>query len=196
MNDWITDMIKSSGYFGLVFLMFVENIFPPIPSEVVVPLAGFLVSQEKLTMVGVIIATTFGSMLGAVLFYYLGYKLGSENLKNWCDKHGKWVAIRRDDVDKAERWIDRYGLWGIFLLRLVPGLRSLISLPAGIVKMPLLSFLVLSTLGSALWNVLLAYAGYYLGSQFNDVGKWTGPISTAIIASLVLWYIWRLIKSK
>jgi len=196
MNDWITDMIKSSGYFGLVFLMFIENIFPPVPSEIVVPLAGFLVSQEKLTMVGVIIATTFGSMLGAILFYYLGYKLGAENLKNWCDKHGKWVAIRRDDVDKAERWIDRYGLWGIFLLRLVPGLRSLISLPAGIVKMPLLGFLVLSTLGSALWNILLAYAGYYLGSQFSDVGKWTGPISTAIIASLVLWYIWRLIKSK
>lgn len=196
MTDWISELIKTTGYFGLIFLMFVENIFPPIPSEVVVPMAGFLVSQGKMTMLGVVLATTIGSMLGAILFYYIGYKLGTDRLKAWCNRHGKWVAIRSNDVDKAQRWFDRYGLWGVFLLRLVPGLRSLVSLPAGIAKMPLFSFLLLSTLGSALWNILLATAGYYLGRQFSDVEQWTGPVSTFIIASLLILYLWRVFTNK
>lgn len=196
MNDWVTDLIKNTGYFGLVFLMFIENVFPPIPSEIVVPMAGYLVSQEKMTMLGVILATTLGSMLGAILFYYLGYKLGTERLKTWCNNHGKWVAISSDDVDKTQRWFDRYGLWGVFLFRLVPGLRSLISLPAGIAKIPLFSFLLLSTLGSAVWNIILATSGYYLGRQFSNVEQWTSPISMLIITSLFLWYVWRIIKTK
>jgi len=194
MSGWVTEIIKSTGYAGIVLLMFVENIFPPIPSEIVVPLSGFLVAKDQFTMAGVVIASTLGSMLGALAFYYAGYRLGVERLKQWCENYGHWVAITPKDINKAQQWLQRYGVWAVLLLRLVPGLRSLISLPAGIVKMPLGVFLLASTIGTAAWNVLLATIGYQLGSRFKIVEQWLGPVSTGVIILLLSWYIWRLIN--
>ena len=194
MTDWISDIIRAGGYAGIALLMLLENIFPPIPSEVVMPLAGYLASKDDLSLIGVVIAGTAGSVLGALAFYYLGRKLGAERLKEWCDRHGRWLAISARDVEKTQRWFDRYGIWTVLLLRLVPGLRSLISIPAGISRMPLLPFVLFTTIGSALWSALLAWAGLVLGQHYESAENYIGPVSTGVIALLAGWYLWRLIR--
>lgn len=194
MGNWVTDIIKSTGYFGITALMLIENVFPPIPSEVIMPLAGYLVSQNQLDFIGAVAAGTLGTVLGALPFYWLGYHFGPERLKCFCDRHGRWFAISRQDVEKTEDWFARHGIATVFFLRLVPGLRSLISIPAGFSRMSFIPFLLFTTLGSALWATALTAAGYLLGSQFSQTGKYIGPVSTAVIAVLVIWYIWRVIK--
>lgn len=196
MGDWISEMIKTTGYFGVALLMLIENIFPPIPSEVIMPLSGYLVSQGDLNFVGVVIAGTLGTVLGALPFYWVGYHFGPERLKTFCDRHGRWLAISREDVEKTEDWFKRHGRSTVFFLRLVPGLRSLISIPAGFSRMAFLPFIIFTTLGSAIWATALATAGYVLGSQFSETEKYIGPVSTTIIGILLVWYIWRVIRGS
>ena len=109
MTSWVSDLIRTTGYTGIVLLMLVENIFPPIPSEVIMPLSGYLVSKEDLQIAAVILSGTLGTVMGAVALYYLGYKLGPDKLRDWCDRYGRWFVITRGDVDKTERWFQRYG---------------------------------------------------------------------------------------
>ncbi|BFM22451.1 DedA family protein [Gilvimarinus japonicus] len=191
MSDWVTDIIRSTGYAGIIFLMLIENVFPPIPSEIIMPLAGYLVSQEQLQFALVVLAGMVGSVLGALPLYYLGHKLGAERLKHWCDRYGRWFVITRKDIDKTQRWFDRYGIWTVLLLRLVPGVRSLISIPAGISKMSLWPFLLFTAIGTAIWSAFLAYLGLVLGQNFSAASDYIGPISTAVIVAMTLWYVWR-----
>src|SRR4028119_974242 len=109
MTKWIMSLIGSTGYFGIVFLMFIENVFPPIPSEFIMPLAGFMVTQNKFSLVGIIIAGTLGSVLGALPLYYLGKKLGEERLKKFADRYGKWLTLSREDIDKSKNWFEKHG---------------------------------------------------------------------------------------
>jgi membrane protein DedA with SNARE-associated domain len=188
-------LINSAGYFGIVFLMFIENVFPPIPSEFIMPLAGFMVTQGKFSLVGIIIAGTLGSVLGALPLYYLGKSLGEEKLKNFADRHGKWLTLSREDVDKAQKWFDKYGAAAVFFCRLVPGIRSFISIPAGINRMNMLSFLFFTVLGSAIWTSFLAYAGYYLGSNFSEIEQYLDVVSYVVFGSIIALYLWRIFKS-
>jgi membrane protein DedA with SNARE-associated domain len=196
MADWVIKTIQSSGYPGIVALMFLENVFPPIPSEVIVPLAGFLAVQGKLSLVGVVVAGTAGSMLGALPLYYAGVFLGEERLERFADKHGRWLTVSRRDLARAKRWFDRHGISAVIICRLVPGLRSLISIPAGIAHMSLFSFLCFTAIGTGLWTGLLAYAGYVLGERFADVKNYLNPISYAVIAAILFFYVKRLLAPR
>lgn len=196
MGQWITNTIASMGYVGVFLLTLLETVFPPIPSELIMPLAGYLVSQGKMTLIGVIIAGTAGSVIGALLLYWVGRKVGEERVKTFVDKHGRWLTLSRRDIEQASAWFSRHGAWAVFACRLIPGLRSLISIPAGINRMSLPLFLAATTLGSALWTALLVYLGYLLGANFEQVGHYIGPVSKVVLAVIVVWYLWRVFTHK
>ncbi|MBD2164985.1 DedA family protein [Calothrix membranacea FACHB-236] len=193
MLEWITNTINSLGYWGIALLMFLENLFPPIPSELIMPLAGFTAraTPEKLNIFGVFLAGLFGSVLGALIWYYPGKFLSEKRLKALADKHGKWIAISGKDITKANDWFHKQGNKAVLLGRLVPGIRTLISVPAGMSNMNLLNFLFYTTLGSAAWVGLLTYSGYLLGSQYELVDKYLAPVSKIVLGSLVIaFFIW------
>jgi membrane protein DedA with SNARE-associated domain len=191
MSDWIIGLVRSGGYGGIVFLMTIENLFPPIPSELIMPLAGYLSARDSLVLWGAIAAGTFGSVVGALALYYAGKRLGSERLKRFADRHGCWMAVSRTDIERSERWFARHQILAVFVGRLVPGIRSLISVPAGIADMNLGLFLSATAVGSAAWTAILACAGYWLGRNFSAIEQWVGTVTFALIAALVAWYAWR-----
>ncbi|MBE9035399.1 DedA family protein [aff. Roholtiella sp. LEGE 12411] len=198
MLEWITNTINYMGYLGIALLMFVENLFPPIPSELIMPLAGFTAraTPDKLNIIGVFFAGLIGSVLGALVWYYPGKFLGEERLKTWADRYGRWLAISSKDITKATRWFDRQGNKAVLIGRLVPGVRTLISVPAGISSMHLLPFLFYTTLGSAAWVGLLTYSGYILGSQYELVDKYLAPVSKIVFGVLVLAFVFWVLKRK
>lgn len=160
------------------------------------PLAGYLSSQGRLGLVGVIIAGTIGSVLGALPLYWIGAKIGEERLKRFAAEHGRWLTLSPDDIDRADDWFDRHGNMAVLFCRLLPGVRSLISIPAGIRKMPLGTFLMYTTLGSAVWTAALAGLGAVLGSQFEQVDKYLNPVSYVVFGGIALVYIWRVVQHK
>jgi membrane protein DedA with SNARE-associated domain len=196
MAKWVISTIQSTGYFGIILLMFLENVFPPIPSEVIMPLAGYMAAEGKQNLLGVIIAGTAGAVIGALPLYYAGYFLGEERLKAFADKHGRWLTISREDLDRAKKWFDQHGRWAVLICRLVPALRSLISIPAGIAKMSLTLFLCYTTIGAALWTALLTYAGYLLGAKFEDVDKYLNPASYIVLAAILIMYVKRVLTFR
>lgn len=191
MAEWITNTINSLGYVGIGLLMFLENLFPPIPSELIMPLAGFTIGQGKMQFVPVITAGVVGTVLGALPWYYAGKFLGEQRLASLADRYGKWLSISSKDIVKANRWFNRHGVKAVLLCRLVPGVRTLISLPAGISKMHLGQFLLFSTFGTLLWVSLLTYAGYLLGENYELIEKYLGPVSkmaiTILLFALIIW---------
>jgi len=189
MVEWITNTMNSLGYWGIGLLMFLENLFPPIPSELIMPLAGFTVAQGNMQFAPVVVAGVVGTVVGALPWYYAGKILGEQRLKSWADKYGRWLTISSKDIERSKRWFDRHGGRAVFICRLVPGVRTLISLPAGISRMPLLPFLVYSTLGTFLWVGLLTYAGYALGDNYEQVEKYLAPVSKIVLATLVISFI-------
>lgn len=150
MAKWIMDMVTATGYLGIVVLMFVENVFPPIPSELIMPLAGYMATQGTLAFIGVVIAGTLGSVLGALPLYYLGRKVGEERVKTFADTYGRWLTVSRKDIEQAKGWFDRHGGMAVLICRLVPGVRSLISIPAGVDRMSIMSFLIYTVIGTSL----------------------------------------------
>ncbi len=194
MIEWITETMNSTGYLAIVLLMFLENVFPPIPSELIMPLAGFLVSQGKLSFAGVLAAGTLGTVLGALPLYYAGKLLGLKRLQQWADRFGRWFAVSARDLDNSNEWFNKYGVRTIFLCRLIPGIRSLISIPAGINTMNMGVFLLYTTIGSAIWSALLTFAGYLLGENYELVEKYMGPASYVVVGILgvayVIWAFW------
>ena len=191
MFDWITQLVQQTGYVGIAVLMLAENVFPPIPSELIMPLAGFSAHQGDLDLIAVILSGTVGSLLGALFWYYLGRWLGMRRLTAWAGDHGRWLTIAPEEVDQAKAWFDRHAGRAVFLGRLVPAVRTLISVPAGIAPMPLPRFLFYTTLGTGLWTAFLAGAGYVLGSQYELVQGWLNPVSNVVVAALVLIYAYR-----
>jgi len=189
--DWVTGFIEQSGYLGLFLLMLVENIFPPIPSELIMPLGGFAAARGDLHIVLVILAGTLGSLAGALFWYFIGRWVGAARLKRWAARHGRWLTLAPDEVDQATAWFTRHCGKAVFFGRLVPTVRTLISVPAGIAGMALFRFLLFSTLGTALWTGLLAGAGYLLGEEYRKVADYTNPVSNAIVALLALGYLYR-----
>jgi membrane protein DedA with SNARE-associated domain len=196
MTDWVTDLVEQMGYLGIIFLMFLENLFPPIPSEVIMPLAGFGAADGKYHIALVVLAGLAGTMLGALFWYGIARRIGDKRLRRWADRHGRWITLSGRDIAKLEYWFCRHGTWAVPLAHLIPGLRTLISIPAGVFAMPLPRFLILTAIGAGIWTGALAAAGYLLGDRFEGVEKYMGPVSTAIIGALVLAYIWRVIRFK
>jgi membrane protein DedA with SNARE-associated domain len=194
MTAWITNWMESLGYWGIALLMALENIFPPIPSELIMPLAGFTVAQGKMNFGLAVLAGTVGTMVGTYFWYYIGKLMSYQRLMGWVDRYGKWIQVGRADVERVNKWFDRHGAKAIFFSRMVPGLRTLISLPAGVNNMPLVGFTLLSTLGSLLWVLLLTGAGYLLGDNYTKVEDYLAPVSKLVlfglIGGLVYWF-WR-----
>jgi len=142
MAEWITNTMTSLGYWGIGLLMFLENLFPPIPSELIMPLAGFTVAQGQMNFFLAVLAGTIGTVLGALPWYYIGHVFGRQRLTAWADRYGRWLTVTGKDIDRADRWFDRHGVKAVLLGRLIPGVRTLISLPAGISGMSLPLFLL------------------------------------------------------
>lgn len=196
MFEWITAWIAEAGYLGLFALMFLENLFPPIPSEVIMPLAGFTAARGGLDPGLAILAGTAGTVLGALPWYATGYVLGRHRLKRLAAAYGRWLTVTPAEVDGAVVQFRRHGASAVFLARLVPAVRTLISVPAGIARMRMLPFLVLTTLGSALWSAVLVAAGYLLEDQYHRVETLLDP-ATMIVAGLVLvTYLYRVLTIK
>ncbi|MDO4245017.1 MAG: DedA family protein [Deinococcus sp.] len=195
MTEWIQNLMDSMGYLGILLLMILENVFPPIPSELIMPSAGFAAARGDMTLGMVILMGTLGSVIGTLPLYYIGRAFGEDKLVAWADKHGKWLTLSGKDIKKADDWFDRHGTKAVLFGRMVPGIRSLLSLPAGMSEMPLPKFLIYSAIGSALWSAALAYAGYALGENYDRVEQYVGPASKIILGVVVVgaivWFIRR-----
>ena len=183
--------LDQSGYAGIAILMFLENAFPPIPSELIMPMAGFGAARGKMSLPLVIAAGYAGSMLGTLLWYYIGKSIGADRLKAWAGRHGRWLALRPSDVDYADQWFDRHCGKSVFFGRMVPAIRTLISVPAGIFEMPMRWFLFYTSLGTLLWTGLLATAGFLLESKYETVKNYLEPISLIVAALVVTVYLYR-----
>lgn len=199
MTGWVKGTLESMGYTGVVLLMFLENVFPPIPSEVVMPFSGYTASQGDLALWGVILAGTAGSVLGALPLYYLGKWIGVERLERWSEAHGHWLMTSPKEIATAQEWFERHGAKTVFFCRFVPGVRSLISIPAGFAEMRLVPFLLWTTLGTGIWAGLLAWAGSALGESYSRIERWLGPASYVVLGGLLVWYVvyvWRRKRRK
>ncbi len=196
MDEWITSIIGTLGTWGIAALMFLENVFPPIPSELIMPLAGYTAGRGELSLVLVIVAGSLGSVLGQFPLYYLGRRVGQDRLHRWADHKGKWLAVSGKDVDRAADWLRRHGPAAVFLCRMVPGIRSYISIPAGAGRMNLWVFTVYSTLGIFAWSTLLAVLGYSLGNHYDAVQDIVGSIGPWVWGGLAVllfgWIGWRM----
>jgi len=196
VSDWVTRLIEQSGYLGVAFLMFLETIFPPIPSEVIMPVAGVAAAKGKLSFTLSVLSGTAGAMLGNIVWYLAARALGHDRLRPIVKRHGKWLTLDWKDVERAHRWFDAHGIAFVLLGRLIPTVRSLVSIPAGLLDMRFRNFVIASTIGTAIWTGILAGAGYKLQENFRDIGKVIGPASNVILGTLVAIYVWRLLTHK
>ncbi|MEI6830581.1 MAG: DedA family protein [Synechococcaceae cyanobacterium ELA445] len=178
-NPWL-------GYGAIFAAMFLENLFPPIPSELIMPLGGFYVQQGQLALVPVVLAGLLGTVLGALPWYGVGRLVNEERLEGWLRRHGRWIGISPEDLARSRRWFARHGIALVFWGRLVPGIRTLISVPAGIELMPIGPFLIWTTAGSLIWTLLLTLAGLALGESYSQVEHWIEPVSKAIKVLLIV----------
>ena len=187
----MTMVMDRSGLAGVALLMFLENVFPPIPSELIMPMAGFTAARSGHSILSVTAAGTFGSLAGALFWYWLGRRLGRARVKRLAERHGRWLTLSPPDVDRAVERFQRYGAAAVLIGRLLPALRSLISVPAGVARMPLHTFFFFSAIGSSLWTAMLAGAGYLLEDRYDEVAHYLNPVSNLVFAGIVLWYVWR-----
>ena len=194
MLDWVTNTVASMGYVGITLMMLLENLIPPIPSEIIMPLAGFTAAQGKLNFAGVVAAGIVGSILGALPWYYAGWYYGRERLCRLADRYGRWVGISGEEILGTTRWFGRHGGKAVLIGRIVPTARTLISVPAGIASMPLVPFLIFTTIGTAVWTTVLTTAGYLLQANWQVVEAYIGLFGTVTltcgavaVAALVLW---------
>ncbi|MGC1272959.1 MAG: DedA family protein [Planctomycetaceae bacterium] len=196
MAEWIAATFNEWGYVGIALAMLLENVFPPLPSEAILPAAGIAARRGEMTLIGVILAASCGSLAGALLWYYIGRWIGTERLIRWADGKGKYIGFSRKDIERADAWFDRRGGAAVFFGRMVPGIRTLVSVPAGIAGMRLLPFVAYSAAGTALWSTLLALVGWWLGQSarlVEQVVSWTG---IAVITGLAFWIGRRIWKAR
>ena len=199
LANWVQDVINQFGYFGVALLVVIENVFPPIPSEIVLPFAGFVAqqgasavnatagaAQSDTTVVGMMIAATVGSVVGALILYFVSAAIGPERLRGFVERFGKWFGVKSSDLVRAEAWFDRRSSAAVLVGRCVPLIRSIVSIPAGFRRMKLTSFVVLTAIGSAVWNIALIGAGAVLGDQWERVGEYVGVFQWLVIAAVLL----------
>jgi membrane protein DedA with SNARE-associated domain len=194
MFEWITGVIQRLGYAGVAVLTFLEHVFPPMPSEVVIPLAGLVAARGELGIALVIATGTAGSLAGAAVWYAVARKIGERRLRAWIRRHGKWLTLGSKDVDRAQDWFRRHGKSSVFLGRMVPGVRTFVSVPAGFAGMGFATFVMYSALGTAVWTGALAYAGVVLQANFTLVSDYINVVSNIVIGALALLLVRRYVK--
>ena len=191
--DYISLAVEKNtaiAYLTICFAMFLENIIPPIPSEIIMPLGGFFVYQQKLNFYILVFWGLFGTILGALPWYYLGRLVNQKRLSNFLDKKGKYLGISSNDLVKSKKWFEKYGVSLVFWGRLVPGIRTLISVPAGIELMPLGKFLIWTTFGSFIWVAILTYAGYLFGENYQMIETYLDQIKYIVKPILTLIFLY------
>ncbi len=199
LATWVTNVIETLGYPGLTILVALENLFPPIPSEVILPLAGFLTGQGRFSFVLVLISSTLGSLIGALILYAIGMGLGQAGIRRFFERYGHLALITPEDLTRAEDWFDRWGPVAVFTGRLVPVVRSLVSLPAGYRRMPLMQFVPLTIFGSLLWNGALVSLGWAFGENWHAIEEYVGVLQyvvVAVVAILVLRFAWARLRHR
>lgn len=193
MIAFIAGLIERTGYAGIALLMLLENLFPPLPSELIMPLAGFVAADGRLGLAGVIAAGTAGSVAGALPWYYVGHRVGLERLRQWAARHGRWLTLGPAQLDHVHDWFERHCGKAVLVGRLVPAVRTLISVPAGLFGMSLRRFLVYTTLGSLAWTSALAFAGHALRDEYEAVAHWLDPVTNVVVGAIVLTYVYRVV---
>jgi len=193
ITEWVTDVVDALGYVGVAVLVAVENLFPPIPSEVVLPLAGFVAGRGDASLIGMIVAATIGSVVGAWMLYGVAAAIGHDRLHRLTERFGRWFGVKTSDLERAEAWFDRRADAAVLVGRCIPLVRSLVSVPAGFRRMEPVRFTVLTALGSLAWNTALIGAGAALGDRWEEVCDYVGIIQwlvIVVIAALVGWFVW------
>ena len=196
MAEWVIHFIERLGYAGIALLMFAENLFPPLPSELIMPFAGFLAARGDLNPVLVVVSGTLGSVAGAFPWYFVGRRVGAQRLKDLAARHGRWIALTPAEIDRGRELFEKRGALVLVFGRLVPALRTVVALPAGLARMKVLPFACWTVLGSLLWTSLLTLAGYLLESQYERIAKWLNPVSTAIFLLVAGWYVVRVVRHR
>lgn len=196
MQDWVVETVRQMGVLGVGLLMLLENVFPPLPSEIIMPLAGYLSTRGQMGFWAAVAVGSAGSLLGATLWYWVGRRVTEERLRGWVEEHGTWLAMTPGDVERAREFFERHGGVSVLLGRLLPVVRTLISVPAGFSRMPLLPFLLYSAVGTALWTGLLAWLGRLLGTYFPRVESYVGMATWVIVGAGLAWYVYRVVRLK
>ncbi|MBR7798064.1 DedA family protein [Agaribacter marinus] len=186
MENWLAEIMDEFGYMGIMLLIAFENIFPPIPSEVILTFGGFMTITSKLSIIGVITSATAGSVIGAIVLYIIGLQLDVARLEKIVGKWGHILRITQNDIHKADAWFDKYGPWTVFFCRFVPLIRSLISIPAGMSNMNVGIFLLFTTLGTLIWNIVLVCLGASVGGSWETIVDYMDVYSRVIYAILIL----------
>jgi len=186
MENWIIDLMGDFGYLSIFLFITLENVFPPIPSELILTFGGFMTTYTKLTIPGVVAFATAGSLLGAVILYEIGRLVNIRKITKLVDQWSHILRLKSDDVHRASSWFKKYGYWTVFFCRMVPLMRSLISIPAGMAKMKFDLFLIFTATGSLLWNILLVWCGAYLGESWKNISKYMDVYSSITLTVAVL----------
>jgi len=186
LATWVQDVIESLGYLGVAILVVVENLFPPIPSEIVLPFAGFVAQRGDASVVVMILAATIGSVVGALILYFISSAIGPDRLRQFVVRFGKWFGVKESDLTRAEEWFDRRSTTAVLVGRCVPLIRSIVSIPAGFRRMKIVPFALYTFIGSAVWNIVLIGAGAILGDNWDAVGEYVGIFQYVVIAVIVL----------
>jgi membrane protein DedA with SNARE-associated domain len=198
LATWVQDVIEQLGYVGVALLVVAENVFPPIPSEIVLPFAGFVAQRGSESVIIMILAATVGSVVGALIMYWIASFIGDERLHAFTRKFGKWVQIREVDLSRAEEWFDRHATSAVLLGRCVPLIRSVVSIPAGFRRMKLVPYIAYTFAGSLVWNILLIGAGALLGDNWERVGDVMSPIQKLVeltVVVAVVAFAWLRVRS-
>lgn len=191
MTDWVVHLIDAGGYWGIAFLMVLENVFPPIPSELIMGIGGIRVGQGRMEMLPLLLAGTVGTTIGNYFWYAVGRALGLERLRPLVERFGRVLTLEWRDVRRINLLFRKYGPVIVFVFRFMPAFRTMVSLPAGLFRMGHVRFLLWTAAGALIWNILLAGGGWWLGSRITKIDAWLGPITTGTVVVLVVAYLWR-----
>ena len=196
MTEFIIDWIAWGGYFGIFLLMALENVVPPVPSEVIMGLGGMAVARNQMALIPLIGWGTLGTTVGNLFWYEIGRRMGVARFRPFVERHQRWLTMDWADVERLNAFFHRHGHWVIFVFRFMPTFGTVISLPAGMAKMPLWKFLLFTFVGSAIWNTMLAAAGVLLGSRFQELDRYVGPFAIATTVLVVSAYLYRVATWK
>lgn len=196
MVEWIIGVVRMLGYPGIAFLMFLENLFPPLPSEGIMPFAGFLAGRGELSLFWVIVAGTLGSVLGTLPFYYISRAVGIRRIRCWAERYGRWLALSGEDIDRAAERFDRYGGAVVLLGRALPGMRAFVCIPAGAQRMHVGLFLLYNTIGTAIWTGFLTYLGVLMGQNYEAAKEILGPVTWVILSVLLGSIVLRIVRCR
>ncbi|WP_375398670.1 DedA family protein [uncultured Sphingomonas sp.] len=191
MTEWFLRVVEDWGYLGIVLLMALENVVPPVPSEVIMGFGGIAVARGKMDFVALVVAGTIGSTLGNCFWYELGRRLGLDRLRPVVERHGRWLTVDWSDVERIDAFFRRHGQWLVFAVRFAPVMRTMISLPAGVTHMNRWTFLAFTAAGTTIWNIFLVGAGWWLGENFRRAEAWMGPTALVLCGLGGLYYLWR-----